>query len=74
MKKFVLALALAGLSFACASEQKASMADATEPAAPAKTECTGEMKAACESGAKPAACTGEAKPACQAQTEAKPIN
>ena len=62
MKHLILGLAIAGLSFACASEPKTSVgeADAT-PAAECtmggdccdegmKSECTGEAKSECSTG------------------------
>lgn len=86
MKHLVIALALAGLSFACQSEKKASMADASGTNAPAcatkcasESDCTPEMKAACEAEAK-AGCPSEAKmkascgEAAKAECGAKPTN
>ena len=65
MKKTILALAIAAVTFACASEPKAAVSEAnTAPKAEcATTECEtacSDAKAECSSEAK-AECSGEAK-------------
>ena len=70
MKNVFLAVALATLSLACATEKKASVSDAAPAATPtcaSKMECSDEMKAACsdemkaECATKKAECSTEAK-------------
>jgi len=73
MKNMILGLALACLTFACASEKKASMADA-QPVNPTKVECSGESKSEC--GTKSECtdmkeCTGAKKEGCDASAGAK---
>lgn len=68
MKKALFGLALAAITFACASEPKASVSEEAAPKAEctsscetsceAKTECSGEMKAEC-SEAKTCPVTGK---------------
>ena len=65
MKKLIVGLALAGLSFACQSEPKTAVGEAeTAPKAECstegmKSECSGEMKTECSGeGAKTCPVTG----------------
>jgi hypothetical protein len=63
MKKALFGLALAAVTFACASEPKTAVSDDAAPKAEAscesKTECSGEMKAECSTEAKTCPVTGK---------------
>lgn len=66
MKQTIFALALAAVTFACASEPKAAVGDSTAPMAEcatscdsAKTECSTEQKAECSTEAKTCPVTGK---------------
>jgi len=71
MKNMILGLALACLTFACASEKKASMADA-QPVNPTKVECPSKSECGTKSD-----CTdmkegnGAKKEGCEASAGAK---
>ena len=71
MKNTILGLALVCLTLACASEKKASMADA-QPVNPAKVECSGKSecgtKAECTDMKE---CSGAKKEGCDASAGAK---
>jgi hypothetical protein len=65
MKKTLFGLALAAITFACASEPKTAVSDDAAPKAECttscegKTECSGEMKAECSGEAKTCPVTGK---------------
>ena len=70
MKNMILGLALAAVTFACASEPKAAVSDAnTAPKAACTTDCE---KACCDAAAK-AECTGEAKAECADKAKVCPV-
>lgn len=66
MKQALFGLALAAITFACASEPKAAVGDSTAPG----TECATECSKPCDADA--ASCDGKAKAECSSEAKICP--
>ncbi|HVS18707.1 MAG TPA: hypothetical protein VMT18_08920 [Planctomycetota bacterium] len=74
MKNVLFGLALAAITFACASEPKASVSENAAPKAEceAKSECSDEAMKACSDKAK-AECSDKAKAECASEAKTCPV-